>query len=169
MKNFFVMILLMLAVFVSPLIQETQAQSKPYRIYTLDYGTLSNSVLVANETQYIDLAGWEKIDSISIVAYGIGELDVDSVDIYVGSKPNNGKSPIFSSTAITATVTLNLADGVSGWERLVTSNATKLTGAALRGVQMLKVNTRGATSGNDPTDASQRFYLAFQVWGTMTP
>lgn len=128
------------------------------RYIDINFGTVANSV---TETYYVSIDGWTKIDSISVVACGIGELDVDSIDMYVGYGGG-----IYSSTAITATVTLDLADGVAGWQNIVSSNATQLTGAALRGVKAIKVVSRGATAGNDATDASQNFHVVFQIWGT---
>ena len=156
MKKLFNLIVL---VFLFSVTVFPQANVKYFgRFIDVDFGTVANSV---TETNYISIDGWSKIDSISVVAYGYGETDVDSIDMYVG----NGGG-IYSSTAITGTVTLNLADAVAGWELILASNATQLTGAALRGVKAIKVVTRGATSGNDATDTKQNFHVLFQIWGT---
>jgi hypothetical protein len=136
------------------------AQTYQKRFIDLNFGTLANSV---SETQYVDLGDWSRIDSISVAAYGTGELDVDSVDIYVGY----GKG-YFGSTCYTfetASSYLNFADGIKGWENLLVSGATSLTGAVLRGVKALRVTTRGATSGNDATDPNN-FHVLFHIWGT---
>ena len=156
MKKLFNLIVL---VFLFSVTAFSQADVKYFgRYIDIDFGTVANSV---TETKYASLDGWSKIDSITVVAYGYGETDVDSIDMYVG----NGGG-IYSGTAITGTVTLDLADGVAGWQTVLSSNATQLTGAALRGAKAIKVVTRGATAGNDPTDTKQNFHVLFQIWGT---
>lgn len=124
----------------------------------LDFETLQNSV---TKTKYIDFADYKKIDSISVIAVGYGEVDVDSVDIYVGVKTPSGVTA-YSSVVNTSICTLDLAASVSGAEALLVSNATKLTGAVLRGGNALKVVTRGSTSG---CAAGNWFKVAFRVWG----
>ena len=130
------------------------------KTYVLDFGTLANSV---TETQYVDLSSWRVIDSISVALAGTGEVDVDSVDIYLGYKDADGGW--YGSTAYTHTSTLDLAAGVKSWVLLTVTNATKLTKAVMRGVTSLKVTTRGSTSGNDATDPN-RLKVIFYVWGT---
>ena len=132
------------------------------RILTLDYGTLTTAV---PETQYLDLTGWSEIDSISILAIGTGEVDVDSIDIYPTYQDKLGQGVWADVTILgTATVTLNLAAGVKDIEQLFSSNATILTGAALRGINGLKVTVQPA-AGCDATDPN-KFIVAFQIWGT---
>lgn len=136
------------------------------RVITKDLGTLVNSTAgtSANRTGYVDLSGWSKIDSISVTYVGLGEMDVDSLDIYRATKINGKFHPDVSVLG-TFTVTLNLADGVYDLEPLLVSNATIITGAALRGCDALYYVTRGATSGNDATDPNHG-WLKFQIWGT---
>ena len=128
----------------------------------VDFGTVAEAV---EETAYINLdkLGYARIDSISVTAYGTGELDVDSVDFYVGviDVPNGINR--YSSTAITQAVTINVAAGASAFERLYTSGATPLTGDVLRGVNAIKIVVRGA-DGTDPSDPNRLLFL-FKVWG----
>lgn len=126
-----------------------------------DLGTMANSV---NETGYVDLSKFSKIDSVSVVFVGIGELDVDSLTVYKAVKVND-KWIHDVSVLGNFTVTLNLAAGVADLEQLYSSNATLLTGAALRGCDGIYYVTRGATSGNDATDPNHG-WLKFRVWGT---
>lgn len=158
MKNILAIVLIALVSFVS------FGQS---RVITKDLGTMYNSVLGSTyfETGYIDLTGWSKIDSISVTYVGLGEMDVDSLTIYRAVKLPNGTFQKDVSVLGNFTVTLNLAAGVYDLEPLFASNATLLTGAALRGVDALYYVTRGATSGNDPTDPNHG-WIKFQIWGT---
>ncbi|MGV8131189.1 MAG: hypothetical protein ACP5N7_03780 [Candidatus Pacearchaeota archaeon] len=131
------------------------------RVITKDLGTMANSV---NETGFVDLTGWTKIDSISVTFIGKGEMDVDSLTLYRAVKLPDGTFKKDVSVLGNFTVTLNLADGVYDLEPLFSSNATLLTGAALRGIDAIYYVTRGATSGNDATDPN-RGWIKFQIWG----
>lgn len=131
------------------------------RVIVKSLGTMANSV---DETGFVDLSGWAKIDSISVTFVGKGEMDVDSLTIYRAAKLPNDKFVPDVSVLGNFTVTLNLAAGVYDLEPLFSSNATLLTGAALRGCNALYYVTRGATSGNDPTDPN-RGWILFQIWG----
>lgn len=157
MRKLFVIVLVLLSTI-------TFAQS---RVVVKDLGTMANSSLGSgsDETGYLDLSGWSKIDSISVTFIGKGEMDVDSVDFYGAVKLPNGKFVKDVTIIATATVTLNLADGVYDIEPLKTSDATVLTGAKLRGLNAIYYVTRGAASGNDATDPNNG-WLAFQIWGT---
>lgn len=132
------------------------------RVIVKDLGTMVNSV---DETGFVDLSAWSKIDSISVTYAGLGEMDVDSLTVYSAVKLPNGKFVKDVSVLGNFTVTLNLAAGVYDIEPLFSSNATLLTGSALRGLNALYFVTRGATSGNDATDPNHG-WVAFQVWGT---
>jgi len=132
------------------------------RIEVLDFGTIAQAV---PETKTLDLRGWASIDSISVLAVGTGEVDVDSVDIYGAFQDPNGTGLWVDVTILgTATVTLNLADGTEDIELLVASNATILTGIALRGLNALSVIVQPA-AGSDATDPNN-FKVVFQIWGT---
>lgn len=139
--------------------------AQPYRVYTLSYGLLT---AYTTETQYLDLSGWAKIDSISMSALakgGVGNLnEVDSIVVYKGAKTTNGVG--FDATAYTQLCTLDPAASVTTFEQLLTSDASKLTGAVLRGVNMLKV----VVYPSDETSVAPAFFdVNFQVWGTMEP
>lgn len=156
--SWFVMVIALMALTILPLSNETQAQPKTFdgAYCVVNFGTLANSV---SETQYVVLPNWVRLDSITVSAYGVGEVDVDSIDIYPG-----GGNGAYSSTALTAISTIDLADGVAGWQNCATNNATVLTGAALRSAKMLKLTTRGATSGNDATDPNS-FSVGLRAYG----
>lgn len=155
MKKLFIFTLVLLSTI-------TFAQS---RVIVKDLGTLTNSTAgtSADRTGYVDLSAWSKVDSVSVTYVGLGEMDVDSLDIYPAVKLPNGKMVKDVTILGTYTVTLNLADGIYDIERLATSNATIISGSALRGINGLYYVTRGATSGNA---AGNNAWLAFQVWGT---
>ena len=132
------------------------------RYIWVDLGTVANS---ADETNYVSLPNWRVIDSISVTFAAKGEVDIDSLTVYgVVTHPATGQ---YVGTTVLGnfTVTLNLAAGVEEIEQLYTSNATLLTGAALRGLTGLKLLTRGATAGCDATDPD-RGVIFLQVWGT---
>ena len=131
------------------------------RVVTVDFGTVANSV---DEYAYVsfDQMKFSRIDSISVTAIGTGELDIDSVDFYMGN--SGGGISRFSGTALTQAVTINVNAGVSAYEHLLTSGATRLSAANIRGANLLKIQTRGAASGNDATDPNQ-LVLVLQFWG----
>lgn len=131
------------------------------RTYTLQYGLLT---AYTTETQYLELSGWSEIDSISTFAVakgGTGNLcEVDSVVFYVGAKTKSGVA--YSTTALMNLCTLDPAATVTSYELLVTSDATKLTGAVLRGANMIKC----VVYPSDETSVAPSFFdVGFQVWG----
>lgn len=151
------------SLFIIGLLLSFISNAQPYRVYTLSYGLLTK---YTTETQYLDLSGWEKIDSISTSALakgGVGNLcEVDSIVFYAGAKTTNGIG--FNSTALTQLCTLDPAASVTTWERLVTANVTKLTGANIRGCNMIKC----VVYPSDETSVAPSFFdVIFQVWGTM--
>lgn len=133
------------------------------RVIVKSLGTVANAV---DETGYVDLSGWSKIDSISVTFAATGELNVDSLTIYRAAKVSGGKFIKDVTVLGNFTVSLDLAAGVSDIEPLFSSNATLLTGAALRGCNALYYLTRGdADGGNDATDPNAG-WIVFQIWGT---
>jgi hypothetical protein len=131
------------------------------RFQVLDFGTIAEAV---TETQTLSLKGWSKIDSITVLAIGTGEADVDSIDIY-GAYQDATEGVWQDLTIIaTGTVTLNLAAGIEDVEQIFSSNATQLTGAALRGYNALVVKLQ-PTDGCDATDPNN-FKVGFQIHGT---
>ena len=153
----------LIGIFAFVLLVSFLGMAQPYRVYTLPYGLLT---AYTTETQYLDLSGWAKIDSITTFAVakgGVGNLcEVDSVVYYVGAKTTNGVG--YSATAYTNLCTLDPAASVTSYELLVTSNATKLTGQVLRGANMIKAVVYPS---NETSVAPSFFDLGFQVWGTM--
>jgi len=132
------------------------------RVNYLKYGLLT---AYTTETQYLELKGWTKIDSISTFVLckgGTGNLcEVDSIVFYVGGKTENGYG--FSATPYTQLVTVNPAAGVVEYERLLTTNATKLTSAVLRGCNVIKC----VVYPSDETSVAPSFFdVGFQIWGT---
>jgi len=160
MKKLFIIIFALIAIGL------TSAQTTDYsgRFAYVDFGTVANSV---TETGYVNLdrLNYSHIDSISVTAIGTGELDVDSVDIYVGTADIKHGISRYSATANTFTSTIDVNAAASAFEQLYSSDATLLTGGLLRGANSLKVVTRGSVSGNDPTDPN-KLVVVFQVWGT---
>lgn len=154
-KLFSILTLVLLVSFIS--------NAQPYRVYTLPYGLLT---AYTTETQYLDLSGWAKIDSISTFAVakgGVGNLcEVDSIVYYVGAKTTNGIG--YSATALTQLCTLDPAASVTSYELLLTSNATRLTGTVLRGANMIKCVVYPS---NETSVAPSFFDVGFQVWGEM--
>lgn len=154
-KLFSILTLVLLVSFIS--------NAQPDRVYTLSYGLLT---AYTTETQYLDLSGWAKIDSISTFAVakgGVGNLcEVDSIVFYIGAKTKNGIG--YSNTALTQLCTLDPAANVTSYELLVTSGATKLTGAVLRGANMIKCVVYPS---NETSVAPSFFDVGFQVWGEM--
>lgn len=138
------------------------------RVLKLDFGTLANSV---TETKYLGLGEWANIDSIAVGYAATGEIDVDSIDIYLGWNNSTfaGELPAtgwYGATAYTFVSTLDNAAGVKTWANILVSGATALTSAVLRGgINSLKVVTRGAAAGNDATDPN-KFIVLFHIWGT---
>ena len=136
-------------------------------------GTVYNSVLGSTyyETVYLDLSnvqknkGWSRVDSVLCAIYVENETDIDSLDIYPGFKGyKGGVEETAFGTAITQTVTLNVAAASTGYEELLTSNATPLTSLILRQNNYIKFVTKGATSGNDPTDPNKGWLICY-VYG----
>lgn len=144
------------------LLFSTISFAQPYRVYTLPYGLLT---AYTTETQYLDLSGWSKIDSISTFALakgGVGNLcEVDSIVFYVGAKTSNGVG--YSTTALTQVCTIDPAASAVEYELLLTTGATRLTGNLLRGANMIKCVVYPS---NETSVAPSFFDVGFQVWGT---
>jgi hypothetical protein len=166
--NVFITTLILFVSFVFLFSFEANAQS----VEVKDLGTISNSVLGAStfETGYLYLDkiksknGWTQIDSIVFALKVQEETDIDSFDVYPGFvQAGQTLSTAVFGTVTTFTVTLNVAAAGTGYERLLTSNAG-YSGANLRGYNLIKYVTKGATAGNDPTDPNNGWAIAF-VYG----
>lgn len=155
MRKLFVIVLVLLSTI-------TFAQG----VVVKDLGVIANGDgQTIEQTGYLDLSAWSKVDSVSLTYIGKGELDVDTVDIYGAVKLPNGSFVKDATIMGTYTVTLNLAASTNDIEPLVVTGATVMTGAKLRGLNAIFYETRGASSGNDATDPN-RGYLAFKIHGT---
>lgn len=127
-------------------------------------GTLTEAT---TKTTYISLGDWSRIDSVSLSLAGTGELDVDSVNVYLGFTYSGGS--YYGTTAYTFLSDPNAAASTKFWSNGVGSAADKdaatvLTSAVMRhGVNALKVTVAGA-DGCDATDPNE-LILIFNIWG----
>lgn len=127
------------------------------RFVDINFGTQQDGDLgtTAERQAYVDISDWAKIDSISMLVYGTGELDVDSVDIYGGASPE-----FVLSTANTFTTALDLAAGIKGAVQAFIAGAGMTN---LRGVRHLKVMTNGSGSGVGTTN---NLHVLLHIYGT---
>jgi hypothetical protein len=118
------------------------------------------------QTGYVDLGKWSRIDSIGLTLAGVGEVDIDSVDVYPGFKVPGGEGYYFG-TAYTFLCAANIAASTKFWDNAngLTADkdaATVLTSAVMRGgINTLKVivqPTDGSAAGNI-------VYCIFKIWG----
>lgn len=126
-------------------------------------GTVANG---SQETAYLDLRGWSKVDSVSVSLSATNETDVDTVNFYIGNwTPTGGFVSDAAAGVLYQASTLDVAAGGTDFLNLVTSNATKLTGVALRGCNGVKaVIEMQNSSGNDATDPNA-LYIAWRIYG----
>lgn len=166
LKSFLSIILLSLVFLFS--FQQAQAQSVEVKNLGTIYNSTGGSTTYETGYLYLDKIksknNWTQIDSIVFALRVENETDIDSFDVYPGfvDKGELITDAVFGS-ATTFTVTLNVADASTGYERLFTSNAG-YTGTSLRGYNIIKYVTKGATSGNDPTDPNNGWAIAY-VYG----
>lgn len=130
--------------------------------------TVSNSMA---KTFYVYLDQFkkqpgEKIDSVTFVIYGVGELDVDRLIITGGVDITN---PAFNFTAFyaaaagdTTTLTINLDSAVTTLVAALTK-----TYANLDGMNILKCVIDAASSGNDAADPNY-LSVVIIVWTSKT-
>jgi len=156
---------ILLFAFIAP---QVNAQS----VEVKDLGTIYNSTAGSTtfETGYLYLDkiksknNWTQIDSIVFAVKVSEETDIDSFDVYPGFVEKGAAlSTAVFGTVTTFTVTLNVAAAGTGYERLFSSGAG-YSGASLRGYNLIKYVTKGATSGNDITDPNNGWAIAF-VYG----
>lgn len=129
---------------------------------------LGTAAVGSQKIAYLDLRGWKTVDSVGVSLSASGEIDVDTVNFYPGNYNNKGFRSDAAASVLYQAVTLDLADGVAdGNFPLLTSNATKLTGAALRycnGVEaVIEVQN---TNGSDATDTGQNLTICWRIYGT---
>jgi hypothetical protein len=143
-----------------------QQAAKPY---IMNFGTMA---VYTPETgyfqfgKYAEQLGLTKIDSIEVAMYAENEVDVDSVNIYLGVNATNDgvNESAYDAVLGTYTVTININDASTDYERLFVSNATIITGAAIRGYNSIKAVVCPST-GNDATDPN-KVWLLFYLYGT---
>lgn len=129
-------------------------------------GTQADGTGATEETFYLDLRGWKSVDSVTVAVSASGEIDVDTVNFYIGNWTQDGFIADAAAGVLYQAITINLADGVTDFELLVTGNATVLTGVALRGANGIKAEVEVDFTGNDATDTDQGLWFHWKVHGT---
>ena len=133
-------------------IPETQAQGI-VGVKSYNLGTLANTVWetyqVGNFAGLLKEFGCTKIDSMVFSMTVQNETDVDTLNWYPVNWTSSGTA--VQGTVITYTVTLNVAAAATGTQILYVSNHG-VQAASFRGYEGFNFRTRGAVSGNDPTD-----------------
>lgn len=139
-------------------------QSKQVRGFSVveDLGTQANS---AQETVYLDLRDWKSVDSVTVSLSAVGEIDVDTINFYIGNFTPDGFISDAAAGVLYNAVTLNLADGATDYELLLTTGATVLTSGALRGCNGIKGVIEIAAAGSDATDPNA-LYIHWKIHGT---
>jgi len=157
------MVFTLTAFILPPVNAQLQQKVRGFSV-TENLGTQANA---AQETFYLDLRGWDTVDSVTVSVSASGEIDVDTVNFYVGNFTNDGFIPDAAGGVIYQAITLNLADGVTDFELLVDANdITVLTGAAIRGANGIKAVVEVGAAGNDATDTDQALYFNWRIHGT---
>jgi len=150
-KTFLAAFLILFSVFTFVL-PETQAQGI-VAVESYDMGTLTNTVWTSYQSftfaGIIKEFGFNKLDSITVSMTVDGEADVDTLNVYPCNWTTKGTAVL--GTVITYTVTLNVAAAGTGTEALYVLNHG-IQSISWRGKEGLTWRTRGAVSGNDPTD-----------------
>jgi hypothetical protein len=126
-----------------------------------DLGTQANA---AQETVYLDLRSWSRVDSIVVSLSAVGEIDVDTVNFYLGSFTNDGFISDASGGVLYQAVTIDVAAAGTDLQTLLSSNATLLTGVALRGATGIKAVIEIGAAGNDATDPNA-LYINWCIYG----
>ena len=128
--------------------------------------TFSSVLEATQQTKYVSLGDWSRIDSVGLTLAGTGEIDIDSVDVYPGFKLPQGKAYYFS-TAYTFLASPNIAASTDFWTNACNAAADKdaptiLTSAVMRGgINSLKVMVRGA----DGSESGNTLVCIFRIWG----
>ena len=151
MKNIFGLFIIAI-LFAFPVIDQTPAQGI-VGVKSYDLGTLANTVWESYQSEtfagLLKQFGCTKIDSMIISMTVQNETDVDTLNWYPVNWTSSGTA--VQGTVITHTVTLNVAASSTGTERLFVANHG-VQAASFRGYEGFQFRTRGAVSGNDPTD-----------------
>lgn len=162
MKKLFVLFSIILLLFAFTDINAQQNPETEGFSVCFDLGTIANSTTY---TGTLDLRGWSKIDSVTVSVSATNETDIDTLNMWVGNYTQDGFVSDAAAGVLYQAVSLNIADNASDFINLVTSNATKLTGSALRGANAVYFEVESASSGNDATDPNAA-YIVFHIHGT---
>lgn len=130
---------------------------------TQSFGTVANA---AQDICYLDLRGWSKIDSVVVSVSAENETDLDTINFYIGNY--TGQSGFVSDAVagvLYQAITINIADAATDFEVLLTSDATVLTGVALRGANYIRAVIEAAAAGNDATDPNA-YHINWHIFGT---
>lgn len=170
MKKILASVIMVLALMLSLPTMETKAQQAAGP-YIINFETMA---VYTPETGYFQFGKYAKqlgltiIDSIEVAIYCENETDIDSVNLYLGMNATNAGANESAYDAVlgTYTVTVNIADAATDYERLfvAATNATLLTGAAIRGYNSIKAVVCPST-GNDATDPN-KVWLLFYLYGS---
>lgn len=141
---------------------QNNPQTKGYSV-VFDLGTVTNS---GQETGYLDLRGWSKIDSVTVSLSATNETDIDTVNFFLGNYTQDGFVKDAAAGVIYQASTIDVANAATDFLNLVTSvNTTPLTGVALRGCNGLYFEIEAQATGNDATDPNA-LYIHFKIHGT---
>ena len=140
--------LLALVLFTAPIFSQGVVGVKSYSLGTIA-NTIEESYISETFSGLIKQFGCNKIDSMTISITVAGEADIDSLDWYPCNWTTGGTA--VKGSVITHTVTLNVAAAGYGTEVLLVSGHG-IQPASFRGYEGFTFMTRGAASGNDPTD-----------------
>ena len=155
------MVFIVTAFIAQPVKAQPQQVVKGFSV-TENLGTQANA---AQETFYLDLRGWKSVDSVSVSVSCTGEIDVDTVNFYIGNFTSDGFISDAAGGVLYQAITLNVAAAATDFELLVTSNATVLTGVALRGCNGIKAVVEVGAAGNDAADPNA-LYFHWKIHGT---
>lgn len=161
MKKLLALIFMISLIFLSSV---SMAQ-KSYRTILSD--TCGNS---QSKIFYVDVDKIGEFDSLVVSIVATGEIDLDSLDASAGFYASAGEFNLKGSANTSAfyvyealsgaTLTINLADGVSS----IVQKALTLTKANLTGYNEVKFTLTSASSGNDATDTSQKVLALMTVY-----
>lgn len=157
----FILLSFAFVLFSSQASAQNNPQTKGYSV-VYDLGTVTNST---QETGYLDLRNWQKIDSVTVSLSATNETDIDTVNFWIGNYTQDGFVKDAAAGVIYQASTLDVAAAGTDFLNLVTSNATPLTGLALRGCNGVYFELEAGASGNDATDPNA-LYIHFKIHGT---
>lgn len=116
-----------------------------------------------SKTKVVEVEFENNLDSIVVSLFAEGEIDLDSLDVKLGTNyfaRYKGYRTAFShyastNTTYSQTLTVNLDSAVTSYSAKVTT----IPKSALIGYNKLKLSVISASSGNDATDPRQKLVL----------